>query len=827
MNNVFEKFTLHGKAAIKNAFILAQSQNLEKVEPEHILYGISQEKGSIGSEILSRSSLKPDIIKNTISPGEVREKSKKLFLSDLSRRLIEKATVIANYNNHKYIGTEHLLSALLNIETDGLKKIFQKAKTDPLQLKDRLNLVLKSTSKFPDLGGAMELFKSHDEEYSPWEPRPTRVMPSALDYYATNLTDAKIQTNIDPVIGREKEITRLIQILSRRTKNNPLLLGDPGVGKTAIVEGLAKKIINGEVPDVLLDKKIYSLDLGLVVAGSSFRGEFENRLKQIIMEVKQNPSIILFIDEIHNIIGAGSATGSMDAANILKPSLARGEIRCIGATTMEEYKKYIENDLALERRFQSIIVNQPTVEKTIEILKGIRANYENYHGVSIADEAISFAATFSHRYIQEKFLPDKAIDIIDEAASAFKIIKTTDGLLKKIKILERESLDLNEQKKSAVTRDDFDSALKIRQKEEVLKLKIAKLKEKNAKNHQDRLGIIGKNEVMEIISNITGVPLSNILSEEKNQLISLEKNIAKKIIGQDEAVKAVSEFIIRSRAGISDSRRPIGSFIFLGPSGVGKTELAKVLAQTVFGGPDSLIRLDMSEFSESFNISKLIGSPAGYVGYKDSVKLIDQVRKKPYSVVLFDEIEKAHRQIFNLLLQILEDGQLTDAAGKTINFRNTIIVMTSNVGSELFNDQAAIGFQSKKKNEPEDNCRQFDEAKKEVLKKLNNVFNNEFLNRVDKIITFNPLNSSSIFKIAKIQIENLAQRLAEKNIICSYDESAVSHLARLSYSPKEGARLIRKNILEHLETPLAKKIIESDSQGNFKISVAGKKIAIE
>jgi len=814
---IFEKFSFHSRSALKHALRIARKMHQGPADPSHILYGILQEKGSLGYEILKQTNINSEEILNFLKEYRTKKPSSQQglegSLTKSSKKILEKATNTANIYNHRYIGTEHVLFGILEAEVKDIVKFLETKKINISMVKNKVHAVLKSTSKFPDLTDAIDA--KGNEGMIETEKKGTKTKNKVLEFYGKNLTNETIQDAIDPVIGRQDEIERLVQILCRRTKNNPLLLGDPGVGKTAIVEGLAKKIVAGDVPEVLLDKKIYTLDLALIIAGSSFRGEFENRLKNIIGEIKEDPNIILFIDEIHNIIGAGSATGSMDAANILKPSLARGEIRCIGATTLEEYKKYIENDLALERRFQPIHVDQPSLEKTIEILKGLRPNYEKYHRVKISDQAIHAATHLSSKYIQDKFLPDKAIDLIDEAAAAYRIKNFSDGKIKKIKSINNEMKTLQILKQKAVFAENFDLALEFRQKEELLQKKKKKLKTEQKEESLKVIGEIIQSDVELVLSRMLNIPLNHIVTEENNKLLSLEKSLKKNIIGQDHAVKSVSETIRRSKAGINDASRPIGSFIFLGPSGVGKTELAKILADQVFGGPTSLIRIDMSEFSESFNISKLIGSPAGYIGYKDPTKLTDMVRKRPYSVILFDEIEKAHPQIFNILLQILDDGHLTDATGKYINFKNTLIVMTSNIGSEEFNKLQAIGFADQSNKD----SGRWNDAKHTILKKLGESFKNEFLNRIDKVIIFNPLQIESLKKIVKIQLKELEKRLLEKNVRLEYQPAVISFIAEKSRSAKEGARFVRKNISEHIENKVAELMISISEKDDYIIAV--------
>ena len=838
MNSVFAKFTTHSRNALKNAFDLALAFGHKTITPRHILYGLSLQKGSIAAQILTKAKIESQEIKETlIDQKSIKPTIIQIDLAPNTKRLIEKAFLIASLKKHKYIGTEHLLASILITKDNLLNDFFHQKAIDLMDIQRQIDSILNSTSKFPEITDSFSDPTDRenydlDQNFQPeqnnfYQPRQQNNLnqPSILELFATNLTDDFIQKSIDPVIGREDEINRLIQILCRRNKNNPLLLGDPGVGKTAIVEGLAKKILEGDVPEVLVNKKIYTLDLSLIVAGTSFRGEFENRLKKILETIKKNPDIIIFIDEIHNIIGTGSAVGSMDAANILKPALARGEIRCIGATTLEGYKKQIESDPALERRFQPIFVNQPTVQKTIEILRGIKNNYEVFHQVKINDQAITTAAKLAERYIPDRFLPDKAIDLIDEAAAALRIKKITNSASKEIKKIT-DQLKNNQQKKNElVNQEKFSLALKYRKQEKELINQLKQL-ETLAKKPK-KIPEITEKDISQIIAKMTGIPLADLAATEKNSLLKLENSLAKKIIGQEEAIKTIAESIRRARTGITDANRPLGSFIFLGPSGVGKTELAKVLAEVVFSSHQALVKIDMSEFAESFNISKLIGAPAGYVGYKEGTKLTDAVKRRPYSVILFDEIEKAHYQVFNLLLQILEDGYLTDGSGKNINFKNTIIIMTSNLGSESFNQQAALGFQAKTGVGKIDLEKGFAEIKQGVLKKLKEKFPPEFLSRVDKTIVFKPLSLNTINKIAKLQLEELKKRLGKQGIKIELEPKVAKLVAKTSFAPETGARAIRKIIQDLIENQIAKKILtEKTKSQKIKIKVRADKIII-
>lgn len=829
MKNIFELFSLHCKNALKNAYLFALKSKSENIEPEHLLLGIAREKGSIGSEILTQADMTHETIEKLIKNGSESKKNIRPELSPISQKAIERASLISSVNEHTYIGTEHMLLGILELEDRGVNAIFQSKRIPQREIKNKIRMVFKSTSRFPKISNSLNPFplRSDEGEFGKYDLATPKK--SLLEFFSTHLTDKKIQKNIDPVIGREEEIERIVQILCRRTKNNPLLLGDPGVGKTAIVEGLAKLILNETVPPALLNKKIYTLDLGLLIAGSSFRGEFESRLKNIIREVKADPDIILFIDEVHNIIGAGSAAGSLDAANILKPSLARGEIRCIGATTLEEYKKHIESDAAFERRFQIVAVHEPNPEKTLEILRGVRQYFEKFHRVTISDDALTASVQLAHRYIHDRYFPDKAIDLIDEAASRVKVKMKEDEIVTALRQAEKEFSSVLEEKRAAVLHEDYDYALNLRQKEEAVLDRVARLKKLLHANKHKTLGKITEKDIQELVARVTNIPVRELGANQKKELLNIEKELEKHIIGQETAIQAVAEYMRRSWVGMNDPERPLGSFIFLGPSGVGKTELAKTLAQVVFHDPKALVRIDMSEFSESFQISKLIGSPAGYIGYKDSTSLTDKVKKRPHSVILFDEIEKGHPLVHNLLLQILEDGHLTDATGKMVNFKNTIIIMTSNIGSEIFNRRAHIGFEDTASEKNTHASESFQEAKKQVLDQLSKFFRIEFLNRIDKVIVFSPLTAAALETIVEIQLEKLLRKLAEKNITLRYDKNLLRHIAKISFAPNVGARSIRKNILDLIENPIARKILSAENTGEnaaITVQIKNKKIII-
>jgi len=825
MPQQLDKFSNNFKKSLRAGADLALELDHELVEPYHIFYGLILQKGSVGTELFTVFEIKPADIKNHIAQTnlvgqEIKTKITPRF-SKSAKDLIQKSVQIAYINKHRYIGTEHLLAAIIQIGDSEVKKIFADFKIPESELTAQTIASLKSASKLPDLTETFKVIgqqKSHDFGLPSMMPGAEfmTAQDNALELFGTDLTSKKSQARIDPVIGRDKEIERIIQILSRRTKNNPIILGHPGVGKTAMIEGLAKRIAGGEVPDILKNKKIYTIDLTATVAGTMFRGEFESRVKQIIDEAKKRPEVILFIDEIHNIVGTGSASGSMDTANILKPALARGEIRCIGATTFEDYRKSIENDPALDRRFQPIKIAEPTTEEAKEILRGIKKYYEGFHQVEINETAIETAVTLSQKYLQDKFLPDKAIDLIDEACAAVKVNQKASPQEKQVKELERQLIEINRQKEKAITNEDFSQALELKREAQDIDEKLEYIKSKLLIDKAKIIGQIDGADVAGIIARITGIPAEELLASEKKHALNLDKRMKEQIIGQDEAVTIISDFIKRSKAGLSPEHKPLASFIFVGPSGVGKTHSARVLASQLFNDENSLIKIDMSEYSEKFNISKLIGAPAGYVGYKESGQLTEKVKHKPYSIVLFDEIEKANADIFDLLLQILEDGYLTDASGTKINFQNTIIIMTANIGSDLINKNPNIGFDS-----DEIGKLQADIQEK-IIEQTTRHFKPEFINRLDKIVYFSPLPLIQLKKIVNLELEKLNQRIKSKNIYLEYDSDAVKLIAGKSHEVDQGARGIGKIIRELVETPLSVKILEDEigSDDYIKVSLS-------
>ncbi|MBI3115558.1 MAG: ATP-dependent Clp protease ATP-binding subunit [Candidatus Kerfeldbacteria bacterium] len=833
---ILNKFTTNLKNTLSRAADLALELRAKLIAPDHLLLALAEQRGGIAYEVLSKSDLRAGALRAYIEEHQdyaSRIDDEGFNLADvkfspLAKQALEKGVLIANKFQHKYVGTEHLLFGLLEIDDADFQQLLTENHIPANETKRHLEVVMKSTSKFPDLTGFFQPGTKELEKETVGGPRRGQGTP-ALDFFSHDLTDEKQQATIDPVVGRQDEIDRLVHILSRRTKNNPVLIGDPGVGKTAIVEGLAKKIMEGDVPEVLQGKRILALDLGLVVAGTMYRGEFESRLKQVIDEITASPDIILFIDELHTIIGAGSASGSMDAANLLKPALAKGQIRCIGATTYDEYRKHIESDPALERRFQPIAVDEPTVEETVSILKGLRPNYEQYHRVRISDEAIDAAATLSDRYVQDRFLPDKAIDLIDEAASKAKIRKKPVGAVQEIRGLKRAIEKLEEKKQHAVNEEQFERALAVKAESDLLSERLERLATKRAGAQQAISGSIGKQDVAEVVSRITGVPLSELVREERERLMHLEKRLATRIVGQEEAIKSLADSIRRSRVGLQNPNRPIGSFIFLGPSGVGKTETAKAIAELVFEDPEALIRIDMSEFGESFTVSKLIGAPAGYVGYKESGKLTEAVRRRPYSVVLFDEIEKAHPDVFNVLLQVLEDGHLTDATGKKINFKNTVIVLTSNIGLQNLNQVAALGFNADDDEEMQKVEERYEHVREAVLDDLSRQFRPEFLNRIDKTIVFKPLTLPEVEQIVDLELQALMHQLKREDLKLRVTRAARAHLAREGFNPDQGARALRRLIQETIGNPLAERLLAGKlkAKDTVRVTAKGGEIKIE
>ncbi len=703
-----------------------------------------------------------------------------------TKRVFEISMMEARKLNNNYMGTEHMLIGILKEGESVAVRILADLGVDPQKL---FNEIMKMLSE--EVPGAAGAPKNESANGS----TPT------LNQFGRDLTEMAREGKFDPVIGREKEIERVIQILSRRTKNNPCLIGEPGVGKTAIAEGLAQKIFDGNIPEMLKGKRVVTLDLSSMVAGSKYRGEFEERLKKAMDEIRKAGNVILFIDEIHTIIGAGAAEGAIDAANILKPSLARGEIQVIGATTLDEYRKHIEKDSALERRFQPITVGEPSSEEAIEILKGLRDKYEAHHKVKITDDALIAAVKLSDRYITDRFLPDKAIDLIDEAASRVRLKTFTAP--PDLKNLEERAEKLRKEKEDAIVCQEFEKAAKIRDEELEVKSRLESMKDTWNKNTHGKTDTVTEDEIAEIVGSWTGIPVKKLAEEESRKLLNLEETLHNRVIGQDEAVKALAKAIKRGRVGLKDPKRPVGSFIFLGPTGVGKTELSKALAETLFGNENAIIRIDMSEYMEKHSVSRLVGSPPGYVGYDEGGQLTEKVRRKPYSVVLFDEIEKAHPDVFNILLQILEDGRLTDSQGRTVDFRNTIVIMTSNVGARLITEPKRLGFST-----GDNKSRSYEDMKSNVMGELKHTFRPEFLNRVDEIIVFHPLEEEHIKQIVTLMIDVLAKRLKQNSITIEVSDEAKAYIAKMGFDPVFGARPLRRSIQNMIEDKLAEEMLE-------------------
>lgn len=801
----FNGFTENANKAMNYAIENAQQLGHTYIGTEHILLGLLQEDSGVAYVALTNSGIYFEVIENIIKDKIGIGSMTRLTTDDLtprSKRVIQMAMVIATRHGHSYVGTEHLLIALLDDSESYAVRIINDTGTTPAELIDSIRVQLSSSS------GAIG-----NEIHNNQKPN---TKTETLDKYGVDLTAKAKKGEIDPVIGRKNEIERVIQILSRRTKNNPCLIGEPGVGKTAVAEGLALKISNNEVPDLLQGKRVISLDLTGMIAGTKYRGDFEDRIKATIDEVKNSGNVILFIDELHTIVGAGSAEGSSDAANILKPSLARGDFQVIGATTLNEYRKFIEKDSALERRFQPVNVGEPTQEETIEILKGLRDRYEAHHKVKITDEAIETAVTLSARYINDRFLPDKAIDLIDESASKVRLQEHTEP--EEIKAMEKEIEQLEAEKSSAVNSQKFEDAAQLRDKEKKAREKHKQALEEWKKEKDSCINEVTAEDIANVVSSWTGVPVSQLTEEESERLLKMEAVLHKRLIGQNEAVSAVARSIRRGRVGLKDPKRPIGSFIFLGPTGVGKTELCKALAEAMFGDENNMIRLDMSEFMEKHTVSKLVGSPPGYVGYDEGGQLTEKVRRHPYSVILFDEIEKAHSDVFNMLLQILDDGRLTDSQGRTVDFRNTIIIMTSNVGAKYITNQNSfneLGFSINSENSKSEG--EFEKIKKTVMSELKKTFRPEFLNRVDDTIVFTKLSDSEIEEIAKLMLNTLTKRLKAMNITITFTENAIKHIAKVGFDPVYGARPLRRAITSNIEDKISEEILQGKIKAESSI----------
>ena len=802
------EFTESARKVIEYAKNFSIENNYPYIGTEHILYGLIAEGEGLAAVILKKQDLTEEYIEEEILKIDgimnTQVNEDEVDFTPRAKRIIANSQKEALRMGQNYVGSEHILLSLMREIDSVAVRILIDADIDPQKIFTELLKILGDESPISDNYHDPANIESKSKNNTP-----------TLNQYGKDLTELAKQNKLDPVIGREKEIERVIEILSRRTKNNPCLIGEPGVGKTAVVEGLAQMIKENNVPEILKNKRVVSLDIASMIAGAKYRGDFEERLKKTLQEIKTASNVILFIDEIHTIVGAGSAEGAMDAANILKPLLSRGEIQVIGATTLNEYRKYIEKDSALERRFQSVIVEEPSIEDTIQILRGLKDKYEAHHKVKITDEAIKEATVLSERYITDRFLPDKAIDLIDEACSKVKIKSLTKP--ESFKNLEKELDKKSKEKEEAIISQNFEKAAKIRDEEKELKEKISKQDEKWKKQENNKEISIGKEEICEVVSNWTKIPVTKLTQTESEKIKNLDKELKKRVIGQDEAIDVLSRAIKRARVGLKDINRPIGSFMFLGPTGVGKTELTKALALNMFGSENAMIRLDMSEYMEPHSVSKLIGSPPGYVGYDDGGQLTEAVRRKPYSIILFDEIEKAHPDVFNILLQILDDGRLTDSNGRTVNFKNTVIIMTSNTGARNITETKSIGFINK-----DDGSASYERAKAEVMNELKKTFRPEFLNRLDEIIIFNKLGKEAIEKIASIMLNEFSDKLKQREITVKIDKSIIEYIVKVGFDDVYGARPLKRAVQSKVEDKFAEELLDGKIKDKDKITLKAK-----
>lgn len=792
MNN---RLTNDAKAVLQYAQEVAQKFHHDYVGTEHILLGLVLNTDGIAGLLLNQLGLTPENVTRAIEQhvGWGQDSPTKLRLTPRTKRAMELAVREANRLEQNYVGTEHMLAGILEEGSGMAVQILEDMDIDPDLVSQRLSELMND----PAVEGGDAVPSKNGSD---------------LSQFGRDLNEWAKQGKIDPVIGREKEISRVIQILSRRTKNNPVLIGAPGVGKTAIAEGLAQRIITGNVPDSLLDKRIFSLDLASIVAGTKYRGEFEERIKRILDTIEQDDSIILFIDEIHQLIGAGAVEGAMDAANILKPALARGDLQCIGATTIDEYKKHFEKDAALARRFQPVLVGEPTEDDAMAILFGLRDRYEAFHKARITDEAVKAAVKLSARYISDRYLPDKAIDVMDEAAARVRMKVYAPS--HELQDLEQKLADINKEKEAALAGEDFEKCASLRDAGKKVSSEISAL-QKEKKQHDDEKLVVTENDIADVVSMWTGVPVQQITETESQRLLHLEAELHKRVISQDDAVTAVAKAVRRARAGLKDANRPIGSFLFLGPSGVGKTELARTLAAQLFGSADNMIRIDMSEFMEKYSVSRLVGAPPGYVGYEEGGELTDAVREKPYSVILFDEVEKASSDFFNLLLQVLDEGRLTDSKGRTVDFRNTVIIMTSNLGASHLKPSGPVMSFSTGGDSAKDREASFAVAKKEIMADVKRFFRPEFLNRIDEIIVFKPLEQKDLRQIVDILLKDLTKRLGEKGVALDWTTAADDVLVEEGTDFAYGARPLKRAIQKLVEDPIAEMLLSSSvKEGN-------------
>ena len=796
--HMMQRFTDDAQRVLSFAQEAALELGHDYVGTEHVLIGLIKVKNGVAAKALNELGLSAETIIEDVEEhiGRGNKKASSVYMTPRVKHVLELAVEVANHMNHNYVGTEHILLGLLS---DGGGVAVGLLRNHNIRANDIVEVIR-------DILGSSGR-TSHNSE----DNQDSSSLGDLADF-GTELNESAKQGKIDPVIGRDKEISRVIQILSRRTKNNPVLIGEPGVGKTAIAEGLAQRIVNGNVPEILRNKRIISLSISSMLAGAKYRGEFEERLKKAIDEVQKHDDMIIFIDEIHTLVGAGATEGAMDAANILKPALARGEFQVVGATTLDEYKKHIEKDAALERRFQPVLVGEPSEEDALEILKGLRDRYEAFHKAKITDEALEAAVSLSSRYITDRFLPDKAIDVVDEAAS--KVRMKVFSAAPDVKALETQLADVKKEKEAAVTAQEFEKAAEMRDEEKRIEKEIND-KKKAAKENSDAKLVVTDEDIASVVAQWTGIPVSKIAQEESESLLHLEEELHKRVIGQDEAVVAVSKAVRRARAGLKDPKRPIGSFLFLGPTGVGKTELARALAVALFGDETAMIRLDMSEYMEKHTVSRLVGAPPGYVGYEEGGQLTDAVRRKPYSVILLDEVEKAHADFFNILLQVLDDGRLTDSQGRTVDFRNTVIIMTSNLGAKaLRKDSPELGFLAAKKadsNTEDVSVVNFKEAKKSVMDSVKRHFRPEFLNRIDEMIVFHALTSNDLKQIVTILMDTVVKRLGDMGLSLEISPAAMDMLVKEGSDFSMGARPLKRAIQRLIEDPISDLILQGNA----------------
>jgi len=803
---MFNRFTERARKVIVLAKEEARRFNHDYIGTEHLLLGLIREGEGVAAAVLQKMGLSLESIRmeieKLVQPGPSTQILGDIPFTPRSKKALELAAEEARSLGHNYIGTEHLLLGLIREGEGVASQVLINTGLDLNRVRSEVMEILGSA--LPGTGGAQGGGQSMAKSKTP-----------ALDAFGRNLTTLARDNKLDPVINRKDEIERVIQILSRRTKNNPVLLGEAGVGKTAIVEGLAQQIIANSVPEVLKDKRIIVIDLALMIAGTKYRGQFEERIKAVMDEIKRSKDVVIFIDELHTLVGAGAAEGAIDASNILKPALSRGEIQCIGATTMDEYRKHIEKDAALERRFQTIMVDPPTVVETIEILKGLRDKYEAHHRVEFIDESLEAAAKLSDRYISGRFLPDKAIDLIDESGARARLQVLTEP--SEINKLEKEIDQLKKEKESFIKSQDFEKAASLRDQERQLRSQLEEKKKAWVSEREKTTPKVNGEDIAQIVSKWTGVPITRLEQKDTARFLKIEEELRKRIIGQDEAIQTIAQAVRRSRAGIKDPRRPIGSFVFLGPTGVGKTLLARVLAEFMFGDENALIQLDMSEYMEKFNVSRLVGAPPGYVGYEEGGQLTERVRRRPYSVILLDEIEKAHPDVFNILLQVLEDGRLTDSYGRKVDFRNTILIMTSNVGAQTLRKQGSLGFKAESKQA------HYEDMKNKLLEEVKITFKPEFINRVDAITVFRPLVKEDLYKIVEIEISYVASRLKDQQIVLELDKNAKELLIEKGFDPVFGARPLKRTIQRYLEDPLAEAIISGQIKEKSHVKVKRKR----